>query len=194
MSRDPLQKMFNLFAPVFHVLDLFSVARHNRENAISILGRKMDLSGKKVLDIGCGTGIWSNLFRLHGATVTGIDFAPKMIGIAKKKYPGIGFAVADAGAIADYPDDSFDIATLSFVLHDIVDRSGLLREMRRISQKLVIFDYGGDIPFIPAVFEFFEGNRYKDFLNRIERELEGTYGSYERIGLAKGGALYIAEK
>jgi len=39
--------------------------------------------GKTVLDIGCGSGQVSLLFAMNGATVTGIDFAPQMIELAK---------------------------------------------------------------------------------------------------------------
>lgn len=192
MSKDRLQRLFNLAAPVFSLLDAFSVANHNREKAFAYIKEMVDLSGKKVLDIGCGTGIWSNLFKESGAIVHGIDFAPQMIRIAAKKYDGILFSVAEANTVRDYPDNYFDIVTLSFVLHDVVERLALLKEINRISKLLIVFDYGGRPPLIPAIFEFFEGGRYRCFLRDFYDELESTFSKNEIIKLENGGALYIS--
>ena len=47
--------------------------------------------GKRVLDIGCGTGKWSIAAALHGATsVDGFDLQPEMIALGKKKAAEIG--------------------------------------------------------------------------------------------------------
>ena len=43
-------------------------------------------SGKKVLDVGCGTGELAFLISKKGAKVKGIDYSEEGIDIAKKKY------------------------------------------------------------------------------------------------------------
>jgi putative AdoMet-dependent methyltransferase len=48
-----------------------------------------------VLDLGCGTGNLSNLFKSQQNRVWGTDFSPEMITIAKTKFPEINFAVQD---------------------------------------------------------------------------------------------------
>src|ERR1700694_4069515 len=44
------------------------------------------LSGKSILDFGCGAGAMSALLSTLGADVTGVDFSPKMIESARARY------------------------------------------------------------------------------------------------------------
>ena len=46
-------------------------------------------SGEKVLDLGCGYGVYTDYFRSIGADVVGIDGSEKMIEIARNRYPVI---------------------------------------------------------------------------------------------------------
>src|ERR1700709_332181 len=52
--------------------------------------------GKKVLDIGCGPGVFTARHAQAGADVVGIDFSEQMISIAKDQFPTIDFQFADA--------------------------------------------------------------------------------------------------
>lgn len=123
----------------------------------------------------------------------GIDFAPAMIKIARSKYIGIKFKITEAANLNIYTNNFFDIVTSSFVLHDMLqkDRISILKEMKRISDSCIIYDYGDKIPFIPSIFEFLEGNNYKNFLKDFFNELKVTFKHCEKINLKKGGALYI---
>src|SRR3954464_8524631 len=51
---------------------------------------------KKVLDIGCGPGVFTARHARAGADVIGIDFSEQMIRTAKDQFPQIDFRVADA--------------------------------------------------------------------------------------------------
>jgi cyclopropane fatty-acyl-phospholipid synthase-like methyltransferase len=42
-----------------------------------------DVQGKKILDVGCGSGLYSIYFAKAGADVTGIDFSANMISLAE---------------------------------------------------------------------------------------------------------------
>lgn len=48
--------------------------------------KQIKWKGKKVLDVGCGTGFFSYLAAKKGAQVLGIDYSKKGIEIAKEKY------------------------------------------------------------------------------------------------------------
>lgn len=60
------------------------------DNFISLLPPK-----SKVLDVGCGSGVKSGYFLAKGFKVTGIDFAEKLIEIAKRENPTGEFRVMD---------------------------------------------------------------------------------------------------
>lgn len=55
-----------------------------RERLLLSLKDLKDQNIKSILDVGCGSGRYSNLLAQNGKEVTGIDFADKMIQFAKK--------------------------------------------------------------------------------------------------------------
>ena len=63
-----------------------------------ILDRASVSAGDRVLDVGCGTGrLFPYYLRRKVSSLTGIDVSPKMIEIAKRKFPeGITLICADA--------------------------------------------------------------------------------------------------
>lgn len=70
---------------------LFRQVLHRRfELSLELIG---DASGKRVLDIGCGSGRYSVELARRGAQVVGIDLAPKMLELARR-------AAAEAGVAA----------------------------------------------------------------------------------------------
>ncbi|KAA0083612.1 class I SAM-dependent methyltransferase [Mycolicibacterium sp. P9-64] len=48
---------------------------------------------KRVVDVGCGTGVTTAKLRSSGIDAFGIDLSPKMIAEAKRLNPGVGFSV-----------------------------------------------------------------------------------------------------
>jgi len=71
------------------------------------LGR--DGHGKKLLEIGCGSGHWSSFFAERGFSVTGIDISEAMLQIAKgKNIPNAVFQSGDAHSLP-FDDNSFDV-------------------------------------------------------------------------------------
>ena len=48
--------------------------------------------GRSVLDVGCGVGRWSLRMARHGATVTGADISPTMIGEARRRAVQMGLS------------------------------------------------------------------------------------------------------
>jgi ubiquinone/menaquinone biosynthesis C-methylase UbiE len=82
-----------------------------------------------VLDCGCGTGRFSQLFDSLGAEVVGFDASPRMIEIAQKKVPRATFRQGD---IFDLPFKAeFDIVVSSQVLTHLHEYQRPLEGMRR---------------------------------------------------------------
>jgi ubiquinone/menaquinone biosynthesis C-methylase UbiE len=68
-----------------------------------------------VLDVACGPGYVSAAAKKLGAVPTGIDFSEKMVAIAKRMFPEIGFRQGDAHDLP-FEDGSFDRVLKNFGL------------------------------------------------------------------------------
>ena len=90
-----------------------------------------DLTGKDVLDLGCGYGWHCRYAADHGAgSVLGIDQSEMMIAEAKKRNdaPGITYRVYSLQKY-DYPKESFDLAVSNLVLHYVEDLDAVYRRI-----------------------------------------------------------------
>ncbi|CAN5374770.1 class I SAM-dependent methyltransferase [soil metagenome] len=88
-------------------------------------------SGKRVLDIGCGAGHSSELIKVDGATVVGVDAAEGMVDYAKKTFDGIDFRVGGIEDLA-FRDDEFDVVFAANSVQYAADLGAALRELRRV--------------------------------------------------------------
>ncbi len=72
-------------------------SKKSQELRFKILSEIGDLTGKSVLDVGCGTGDLYSWFQKNNLPVNyhGIDITPKMIEIAKSRFVNVPFEVAD---------------------------------------------------------------------------------------------------
>ncbi len=80
----------------------------------------------KILDVGCGTAVYSNLFKNY----TGIDNARKML-----KHPSCVLGNAEH---LPFPDHSFDVVMSITAIHNFKDIEKALKEMKRVSKNKVI--------------------------------------------------------
>jgi len=93
-----------------------------------------DMTGKDVLDLGCGYGWHCKYAADHGAgSVLGIDQSEMMIAEAKKRNdaPGITYRVCSLQEY-DYPKESFDLAVSNLVLHYVEDLDAVYRRIHEI--------------------------------------------------------------
>ncbi len=92
-----------------------------------------DVTGKRVLDAGCGHGPLMVALRDRGAVVAGFDLSPAMIDIAHGRLGSdCDVRVADLSAPLPYDDDEFDVVTCSLALHYVQDWAPALAELRRV--------------------------------------------------------------
>ncbi|MDH5927105.1 malonyl-ACP O-methyltransferase BioC [Vibrio lentus] len=93
-----------------------------------------DLSGLKVLDLGCGTGYFSEQLVKRGAAVVCADLSNGMLDEAKQRC-GVSvssYQQADA-ELLPFEDGHFDIVFSSLALQWCDDLSSPLREMKRVT-------------------------------------------------------------
>jgi SAM-dependent methyltransferase len=80
-----------------------------------------DLRGKRILDAGCGIGIYSAALLARGAEVFGVDFTPKAINLARRENPGVTFSVASLDTLCF--KENFDCVLCIDVLFHVVEDS-----------------------------------------------------------------------
>ena len=66
--------------------------------------------GARVLDAGCGSGVFAATAAAAGARVHGLDASEALIGIARRRVPDGEFAVGEL-EVLPYDDDAFDVVT-----------------------------------------------------------------------------------
>jgi len=124
----------------------------NRPNSRMVIELANVKPGDKVLDVGCGTGSLSLTAQSYaGPTgkVYGIDAAPEMIEVAKKKASRSGLGVEfEVGLIEElaFPDATFDVVISRLAMHHLPDdlkRRGLAEVLRVLNPggKFLIADF-----------------------------------------------------
>ena len=107
-----------------------------------------DLDGKRILDLGCGTGERCMDYVRHGAAaVTGVDISEKMLAVAKTKNsdPNITYLempMEDIGSIGG----EFDVAISSLALHYVEDFQGVVKNIYRLLCDGGIFIFSQEHP------------------------------------------------
>lgn len=104
-----------------------------------------NIKNKKLLDVGCGSGIHIKKYEKKGAKCFGVDISQTMIDIAKEKNPNIEFKV---GTMIDLPykNNSFDVVTMSLAVHYINDWTKIFKEVNRVLKKDGLFYYSTESP------------------------------------------------
>ncbi len=95
---------------------------------------RFNVRGRRVLDLGCGTGrVTAKLVRL-GGRVTAADFSEKMMDLARPRFrPGqVELVTADLTRRLPFPNNKFHLATACLVLEHIRDKKAFFSEVHRV--------------------------------------------------------------
>jgi ubiquinone/menaquinone biosynthesis C-methylase UbiE len=95
-----------------------------------------DVSGRRVLDLGCGEGAYARALAARGARVTAIDGSPALIDAARERASAAGLAIdhrcLNANDLQGVADGSFDVIVSSMVMMNVEDYDGTMREAFRV--------------------------------------------------------------
>ncbi|MEV0072241.1 GrpB family protein [Amycolatopsis sp. NPDC050768] len=113
-----------------HAAKSVTNALYDRPAIVELAG---DVTGKRVLDVGCAAGHLSALLAGRGADVLGVDISEGLISLAHKEFGGLAkFEVADIAKPLSLEDGSIDVITASLVLHYLADFGPTLCEFHRV--------------------------------------------------------------
>jgi ubiquinone/menaquinone biosynthesis C-methylase UbiE len=106
--------------------------------------------GARVADLGCGSGVFSDLLQRAGYDCVGIDISPKLIALGKRNYPKVEFVEGDVERLP-FPAGDFDGVLLSGLVHHFPDPSKCAAEVFRVLRpggRFVAFDPNRMNPFM----------------------------------------------
>ncbi len=95
------------------------------------------ISPNTLLDVGAGSGVFTQAFAEKGLGVTAIDLSLRMLTYARQLMPDIPFIQARMEALP-FPSETFDIIFLGQVLHETDALTQTLSQLHRCARKRVI--------------------------------------------------------
>ena len=170
---DPMERVrrvFDTIAPWYRLFDRFSIPLYRE--LIEELSRYMPLTeDTRVLEVCCGTGLFSRMLAELCGEVIAVDISPRMIETARR-YDTTGtvdFRVADARDPALHDDGPFDLVIESLGLHALGPdiRTEIMDGMCRHSSGHALF-----------IEPTGRGNPLFRAINNLLERLEGGYDDY----------------
>ena len=103
---------------------------------LQFIASRTTLTGRRVLDVGCGGGLLAESLARAGAQVTGIDLAPGMIEVARlhaaESNLAIDYRVASAEELALSSPRHFEVVTCMEMLEHVPDPAAMTATLARL--------------------------------------------------------------
>ncbi len=123
---------YDEMAPVFeaHANDSAYNAHYDRPAVLALLG---EVEGWRVLDAGCGPGLYAEELLARGADVVAVDASEPMVELAQRRLGSRAVVRrADLNEPLPFADEEFDVVLCPLVIHHVDDRAATLREFFRV--------------------------------------------------------------
>ena len=138
-----------------------------------------------ILDIGCGTGYFTQFLSSYCRSIVGVDTSMDMIKYAIKKHrdSNIKYLIADAEKLP-FKDGGFDISVSITALNFVKNPLSAVSEAARISRKKVflgILNRWSLLYFFKKVKSFFINTSYSDACFYGERDMVNILSSFPQI-------------
>jgi SAM-dependent methyltransferase len=160
----------------------------------------------RVLDVGCGAGIFLPILSPMCQELTGIDVVPAFVQESERTIERFGLKntrvmVGQSEGLA-FPDNAFDVAILLHVVHHLADIPGTMAEVKRVTRpggRIIIYEPNKLNPAIFVMHTVDPNERGAIQMGRkgIYRRLFGRDFDIERMdynGILIGHDAYVSQK
>jgi ubiquinone/menaquinone biosynthesis C-methylase UbiE len=115
------------------------------ETVFGELFNSIDITGKKIIDVGCGTGRhWKKIMDKAPAHLTGFDVSENMLDMLQKKFPQADTQVIQNDSLQPLQDKSCALVISTLTIAHIENAAAALQEWNRVLQpggSMLITDY-----------------------------------------------------
>jgi ubiquinone/menaquinone biosynthesis C-methylase UbiE len=103
-------------------------------DALVLRTHELDIAGRDVLEIGCGTGKNTEWLVQHAESVTALDLSPEMLARARARITSVNvkFAEHDIQRSWPFPDESFNAVIGNLVLEHVSNIRVVFEEAQRV--------------------------------------------------------------
>ncbi|MEM1156119.1 MAG: magnesium protoporphyrin IX methyltransferase [Pseudomonadota bacterium] len=115
-----------------------------------------DLSGQRLLDAGCGTGLFAFEAARRGASVVAMDLSGTLVSLAQERLPAdidptsIQFKVGDMST-PDIGEFDHVVAMDSLIHYQLADAVAVIEQMTALARQSVIFTFAPRTPLLGAM-------------------------------------------
>lgn len=142
------------------------------------------VNGKRILDLGCGTGIYAKKLLKKGAHVFCVDQSTPMLRIAQKYVKKAQFKKGTAYSIP-YPKNHFDIVLAALVIDHVPSLNRIFKEVKRVLKPNGYFVFSAPNPLIESRVRVRIG-RYEYKILGYRRDGKRIFGDYFKEGWQTG--------
>lgn len=142
--------------------------------------------GKRLLDVGCGTGMWLRAATELGAIPAGIDISQVAVGACRQHLPEAELHCGPAERLP-FGDRQFDLVSCLGSLEHFLEPETALREMIRVAKPgAALLFLVPNADFLPRRLGLYSGTQQSAIREEV-RSLRGWQELFESVGLCVGG-------
>jgi ABC-2 type transport system ATP-binding protein len=135
------------FADDFEELSTYVIGKADMDVVLMELGEQRDL--KKALELGCGSGIYSEVIAREATDLCATDFSDEMVAAAKNRLRALPNVTVEKENCLElsYADDTFDTVVMANLLHIVPTPEKAVAEMKRVLKKggaAIVISYTAD--------------------------------------------------
>jgi SAM-dependent methyltransferase len=164
------------------------VWRRGQDRRLNLIRDHVRLEERRILDVGCGIGMYVEKFRRYSSDVYGVDLDAEKVEEASRSLPNISVAPAEK---LPFEDRSFDVILLHEVIEHVVDDRRAVEEAVRcadVGGRVIIYAPNRLYPMETHGF-YFRGQyhfRLLPFVNYLPDRLRDRFCPHVKVYTAKG--------